>query len=111
MVLRQKEVVSENFLVDFWEQGTVNRDRVGEITWKRMERGRQETQRMDSKSQSLIKLTNIYCSHTGYILLEAGYRIRGVEWGRFKSGEFPSSQEQAIGGVKCSVGRTEQNGF
>jgi hypothetical protein len=43
-----------------------------ETTWKRMGGG-QETQRTDSKSGSLIKLTNFYCPHAGYILIEAGY--------------------------------------
>jgi hypothetical protein len=33
--------------------------------------------RMDSKSGGLIKLTNFYFSHTGYILVEAGCGGRG----------------------------------
>jgi hypothetical protein len=36
---------------------------------------------MDSKSGGLIKLTIFYYSHTGYILIEAGYGIREVEGG------------------------------
>jgi hypothetical protein len=46
----------------------------------------QETRRTDSKSGGLVKLTNFYCSHTGYILTEAGYGIREVEGSRFVSG-------------------------
>ena len=42
----------------------------GEITYG--ENGGQETQRTDSKSGGLIKLTNFYFSHTGYILIGAG---------------------------------------
>jgi hypothetical protein len=37
----------------------------------------QEMQRTDKKSGDLIKLTNFYYSHTGYILIEAGYGARG----------------------------------
>jgi hypothetical protein len=42
------------------------------------ENGGQETQRMGSKSRSLIKLTNIYFSQVGYILIGAGRGKEGV---------------------------------
>ena len=38
----------------------------------------QETRRKDIESGDLIKLTNFYYSHTGYILIEAGYGVLGV---------------------------------
>jgi hypothetical protein len=41
---------------------------------------------MDSESGGLIKLTKFYCSHTGYILIEAGYGVREVVGGHFVSG-------------------------
>ena len=61
------------------------------------ENGGQEMQRMDSKSRGLIKLTNFYYSHTGYILIEAGYGVREVEGVTFFLGECICSQKQDIG--------------
>jgi hypothetical protein len=43
---------------------------------------------MDSKSGGLIKLAHFYYSHTGYILIEAGYGVREVEGGHFVSGRM-----------------------
>jgi hypothetical protein len=54
----------------------------------------------------MIKLTNFYFSHTGYILIGAK---RGMEGACFVSGQYTCSQEQDIDWVNSSVGRSEQN--
>jgi hypothetical protein len=54
-------------------------------------------QTTDSKSGSLIKLTNFYCSHTGYILIEAGYVVHG-EGVAFSLGNAPVLKNSMLAG-------------
>ena len=64
-------------------------------------------QRTDSKSRVLIKLTNLYFSHTGYILIGAGREWRGIA---LSLGNAPVPRSR-IDWVNSSAGRSEQNGL
>jgi hypothetical protein len=53
---------------------------------------------MNSKSGSLIKLTNFYYSYTGYILIEAGYGVRGWSRFAFSRGNAPVFKNRILAG-------------
>ena len=57
----------------------------------------QETRRKDIESGDLIKLTNFYYSHTGYILIEAGYVVHG-EGVAFSLGNAPVLKNSMLAG-------------
>lgn len=77
---------------------------IGDHLWR--EWGDKRLQRTDSKSGGLIKPTNLNCSHTGYIFIEAGYGVKGG-WCLIAL----SLGEQDIGWLKSSAGKRKQNGL
>ena len=73
--------------------------------------GGQETQRTDSKSKGLIKLTNFYFSPHRLYTHRSRISSAGGKAGSLCFWGLHLSQEQDVGLAKSSARRTEQNGL